>query len=76
MRKFDLQPYEYIFLAGLLAYTADKFLIFVCFNDLDALHAQEPIDFFWSIKSPELKSEVAAHSIGTPAAGGLTSLAT
>ncbi|MEE4283914.1 MAG: hypothetical protein V2I41_18395 [Pseudomonadales bacterium] len=115
MGKIDLKPYEYIFLVGLLAYTAGQFLIFVFFNDLDALHAQEPIDFahwlmligvllltpqathfpkfifnllgtpllilgigliigmcvldfvFWSIKSPELKSEIAAHLIGTPA---------
>ena len=41
-------------------------MIFVFFNDLDALYAQKPIDFiFCSIESPELKSEIAVHLIGT-----------
>jgi peptidoglycan/LPS O-acetylase OafA/YrhL len=118
MKKFDLKVYEYCFLIGLLAYTAGQFLIFVFFNDIDALHAQEPIDFahwsmligvllllpqatnfpkfnlnlvgtpllilgigltvgmcvldfvFWSIKSPELKGELAFHLIGSPAIWG------
>lgn len=99
----------------MLVYTIGQFLVFIFFNDIDALHAQEPIDFahwcmligvtflmpqighfpktklnfvgtpflifgigliigmcvidfvFWSIKLPELKSEVATHLINTPA---------
>lgn len=46
----NLEPPELIFLLGLLVYTAGQFLIFVFFNDIDALHAQEPIDFaHWSM---------------------------
>jgi len=106
---------EFWFLSGLLIYTVGQFLIFVFYNDIDALHSQEPYDFahwcmllgvlclipqigsfpesrlglagtpllilgiglivgmcvidfvFWSIDSPEFKSEVASHLIGTPA---------
>ena len=36
---------EVYFLLGLSIYTIGQFLIFIYFNDLDALHAQEPIDF-------------------------------
>jgi hypothetical protein len=115
MDRLDLKPTELCFLFGLFLYTVGQFLIFVFFNDLDALHAQEPIDFahwfmligvlmlipqvgnfpktiwnlfgtpililgvgliigmcvidfvFWSIKSPELKKEIATHLINTPA---------
>lgn len=45
MRTFDLNLFESLFLAGLLAYTLGQFLIFVYFDGIDALHAQEPIDF-------------------------------
>ena len=115
MGKIYLKLYEWYFLLGLFLYTVGQFLIFIFFNDIDALHSQEPIDFahwflligvlllipqignfprtkinligtpilvlgvglmigmcvldfvFWSIKSPEFKSEVATHLINTPA---------
>jgi len=115
VRKIYLKLYEWYFLLGLFLYTVGQFLIFIFFNDIDALHSQEPIDFahwflligvlllipqignfprtkinligtpilvlgvglmigmcvldfvFWSIKSPEFKSEVATHLINTPA---------
>ena len=114
-KQTHLKLREFCFLLGLLVYTVGQFLIFIFFNDIDALHAQEPIDFahwcmligvlllipqignfpktkfnlvgtpililgigliigmcvidfiFWSIKLPELKSEVATHLINTPA---------
>ena len=114
MEKINLKLYELYFLLGLFLYTVGQFLIFIFFNDIDALHSQEPIDFahwfmligalllipqignfpktklnligtpvlvigigliigmcvldfvFWSIKSPEFKSEVATHLINTP----------
>ncbi|XOV82525.1 MAG: hypothetical protein ACFHXK_16900 [bacterium] len=43
--SFNLTLFEVLFVAGLLAYTLGQFLIFVYFNDLEALHAQTPIDF-------------------------------
>ena len=115
MGKINLKLFEWYFLLGLSLYTVGQFLIFIFFNDIDALHSQEPIDFahwfilvgalllipqignfpktklnligtpvlvigigliigmcvldfiFWSIKSPEFKSEVATHLINTPA---------
>ena len=114
----NLKLHEFYFLIGLFLYTVGQFLIFIFFNDIDALHSQEPIDFahwcmligvlllipqignfpktkfnlvgtpililgiglmigmcvidfiFWSIKLPELKSEVATHLINTPAIWG------
>ncbi len=45
MKKVELSLFESLFLLGLLAYTSGQFLIFVYFNDIDALHAQEPVDF-------------------------------
>lgn len=48
--KLLSQPYEISFLLGLGFYTVGQFLIFVWFDDIDALHAQEPIDFaHWSM---------------------------
>ena len=115
MGKINLKLFEWYFLLGLSLYTVGQFLIFIFFNDIDALHSQEPIDFahwfmligalllipqignfpktklnligtpvlvigigliigmcvldfiFWSIKSPEFKSEVATHLTNTPA---------
>jgi hypothetical protein len=115
VEKINLKLFEWYFLLGLFLYTVGQFLIFIFFNDIDALHSQEPIDFahwfmligvlllipqignfpktklnligtpvlvigigliigmcvldfiFWSIKSPEFKSEVATHLINTPA---------
>lgn len=50
MTTLSIRPGEISFLIGLLAYTAGQFLIFVFFNDLEALHAQSPIDFaHWSM---------------------------
>ena len=43
--SMNLDRYELGFLMGLAAYTLGQFLIFVVINDLDDLHAQEPIDF-------------------------------
>ena len=40
-----LKLYEFYFLLGLLLYTVGQFLIFIFFNDIEALHSQEPIDF-------------------------------
>ena len=40
-----LKTTEWCFIAGLLFYTVGQFLIFVVYNDLEVLHAQEPIDF-------------------------------
>ena len=45
MIRVNLSLFESLFLLGLLAYTFGQFLIFVFFNDIDALHAQAPIDF-------------------------------
>ena len=43
--KIYLKPYEFYFLFGLLLYTVGQFLIFIFYNDIEALHSQEPIDF-------------------------------
>ena len=43
--KMYLKPYEFYFLLGLLLYTVGQFLIFIFYNDIEALHSQEPIDF-------------------------------
>ena len=45
MKKINLKLYEWYFLLGLFLYTVGQFLIFIFFNDIDALHSQEPIDF-------------------------------
>ena len=43
--KIYLKLYEFYFLLGLLLYTVGQFLIFIFYNDIEALHSQEPIDF-------------------------------
>ena len=43
--KMYLKLYEFYFLLGLLFYTVGQFLIFIFYNDIEALHSQEPIDF-------------------------------
>jgi len=43
--KMYLKLYEFYFLLGLLLYTVGQFLIFIFYNDIEALHSQEPIDF-------------------------------
>ena len=45
MEKIHLKLYEFYFLLGLFLYTVGQYLIFIFFNDIDALHSQEPIDF-------------------------------
>jgi len=40
-----IKLYEFYFLLGLFLYTVGQYLIFIFFNDIDALHSQEPIDF-------------------------------
>ena len=45
VEKINLKLYEWYFLLGLFLYTVGQFLIFIFFNDIDALHSQEPIDF-------------------------------
>jgi len=43
--KMYLKLYEFYFLLGLVLYTVGQFLIFIFYNDIEALHSQEPIDF-------------------------------
>ena len=45
LKQTHLKLREFCFLLGLLVYTVGQFLIFIFFNDIDALHSQEPIDF-------------------------------
>ena len=43
--KMYLKLNEFYFLLGLVLYTVGQFLIFIFYNDIEALHSQEPIDF-------------------------------